>query len=262
MSQADYRMFVDEVGHADLGNANDPNGRYLSLTGVVFEVDYHDRTVTAWLDRLKDKHFGSLPNGRPIILHRKELVNKNWPFQALRNADVEREFNQDLMTCLEKLRYMVLTVTIDKLEHVNRYTVWRHHPYHYCLQVLVERYTLWLNRRDSSGDIFAESRGRRDDFQLKKAFRYIYNRGTDYMPREDIQRALVSEDLKVFRKKENLAGLQLADLIAHPSFRCMMARRSNEALPDNFGGKIAQILEYDKYDRNSSGKIWGCKWLP
>lgn len=262
MAQPDYRMYLDEVGHADLKACSDPNGRYLSLTGVVFEVDYHDRTVTAWLERLKEKHFGTLPNGLPIILHRKELVNKNWPFQALRNPEVEQAFNKDLMTCLEKLRYMVLTATIDKLEHVNRYAVWRHHAYHYCLQVLVERYAMWLKRRNAKGDIFAESRGRRDDFQLKKAFRQIFHRGTQYMPREDIQTAFVDENLKAFRKKENIAGLQLADLIAHPSFRYMMARRSNKALPDNFGGKIAQILEAEKYDRSESGKLWGCKWLP
>jgi hypothetical protein len=262
MPSTDYRMFIDEVGHADLGACHDPNGRYLSLTGVVFDLEYHERTVSMWLDRLKSKHFEPLPDNRPIILHRKELVNKNWPFEALRDPQREEDFNKDLMTCLSQLRYMVLTATIDKLEHMNRYTVWRHHAYHYCLQVIVERYAMWLNRRGARGDIYAESRGRRDDFQLKKAFRQIYHRGTEYLSREDIQRSLVSEDLKVFRKKENIAGLQLADLIAHPSFRCMLARRSNRALPDNFGGRIAKILEAEKYDRSSSGQLWGCKWLP
>lgn len=257
-----HRMYLDEVGNADLRACNDPNGRYLSLTGVVFEVEYHDRKVTAWLERLKEKHFGALADGRPIILHRKELVNKNWPFQALRDSAVEEAFNRDLMTCLKDLNYMVLTATIDKLEHVNRYTVWRHHPYHYCLQVLVERYAMWLNRRSSTGDIFAESRGKRDDFALKKAFRQIYHRGTDYLSREDVQRALVGEDLKAYRKKENIAGLQFADLIAHPSFRCMMARRAKQALPDNFGGRVAAILEETKYDRSGKGQLWGCKWLP
>ena len=34
------RMYVDEVGNADLNASQDPNHRYLSLTGVVFELDY------------------------------------------------------------------------------------------------------------------------------------------------------------------------------------------------------------------------------
>lgn len=257
-------MFVDEVGHADLRACHDPNGRYLSLTGIVFKLDYYDRKVVAWVNRLKTKHFPSLPDGKPLILHRKELVNKNWPFECLRDPKKEREFNDDLLTVLSRLDYIVLTVSIDKLEHVNRYSVWRHHPYHYCQEIILERYATWLNRRNAKGDVFAESRGRRDDFQLKKAFRYIYHHGTNYVSRDVFQRALVGEDLKLYRKKEDIPGLQLADLIAHPSFKWMLARRSNMTIPDTFGGKIAKILEAEKYDRSSDGAIdrWGCKWLP
>src|SRR5437016_5157416 len=34
------RMYVDEVGNADLKASSDPNHRYLSLTGVVIDLDY------------------------------------------------------------------------------------------------------------------------------------------------------------------------------------------------------------------------------
>jgi hypothetical protein len=36
------------------------------------------------------------------------------------------------------------------------------------------------------------------------------------------------------------------------------------ALPENFGGVIAAILEESKYNRSPEGKIsgWGRKWLP
>ncbi|HEY2289433.1 MAG TPA: DUF3800 domain-containing protein [Thermoanaerobaculia bacterium] len=264
MKNADFRMFVDEVGHADLGSCDHPNSRYLSLTGIVFELDYYERVVTPWVEKLKAKHFPPLPSGKPLILHRKELVNKNWPFECLRDPKKEEVFNRDLLAVLEKLKYMVLTVSIDKLEHVNRYSVWRYHPYHYCQEVILERYAMWLNKRKSTGDVYAESRGRRDDFQLKKAFRFIYHHGTSFVSREEFQRALVSEDLKLYKKRENIAGLQLADLIAHPSFRWMLAKRSNEGPPQTFGGKIAKILEAGKYDRSPTGTIdrWGCKWLP
>jgi hypothetical protein len=257
-------MFVDEVGHADMRSCQDPNGRYLSLTGVVFDLDYYNRVAVRWVERLKEKHFPPLQGGKPLILHRKELVNKNSPFTALRDPLKEADFNRDFLLLLEKLEYMVLTASIDKLEHLNRYAVWRHHPYHYCQQVILERYAFWLNRRNAKGDIFAESRGRREDFELKKAVRYIFNNGTDFLPRESCQKALASEDIKLYRKRENIAGLQLADLIAHPSFKWMMARKESQGLPKTFGGRIAKILEVSKYDRSPDGAIegWGCKWLP
>ncbi len=59
-------------------------------------------------------------------------------------------------------------------------------------------------------------------------------------------------------------GLQLADIIAHPSFRAILAHREHQSLADNFGGKIAKILEASKYVRGPDGQIdkWGREWLP
>jgi hypothetical protein len=130
--------------------------------------------------------------------------------------------------------------------------------------MLTERYARWLNRRNARGDIFAESRGRREDRQLKNAARFIFHHGTSFLSREECRRALVTEDLKLYRKSADIAGLQLADLIAHPSFKRMMARRAKQALPSTFGGRIAGILEASKYNRSPRGTIdgWGCKWLP
>ena len=35
-----YRMYVDEVGNADLRSSDDPNHRFFSLTGVVLELGH------------------------------------------------------------------------------------------------------------------------------------------------------------------------------------------------------------------------------
>ena len=61
-------------------------------------------------------------------------------------------------------------VTIDKLEHLSRYQVWRHAPYHYCLEVLLERYVLFLHYRGLRGDIMVESRNATLDGKLKNSF--------------------------------------------------------------------------------------------
>ena len=238
-----YRMYVDEVGHADLRASQDPKQRYLSLTGIIFNREYHDATVAPLLERLKLRHFPPRADGSPLIFHRKELVNGNYPFDALRDTEKKEVFDEHLLWLLRKLEYVVFSTTIDKLEHLNRYTVWHYHPYHYCQEVILERYVMWLRRRGAKGDVFAESRGRREDFLLKKAFRFIYNNGTSHMKKDDFQNCLLQNDVKLFRKSANIAGLQLADLIAHPSFKVMMARKSKQALPENFGGEIGKILE-------------------
>jgi hypothetical protein len=256
-------MYVDEVGNSDLGASQDPNHRYLSLTGVVFDLAYVDAHVFPTLEALKRSYFGSHPD-EPVVLHRKELVNKKPPFESLRDATTEQSFNRDVLDLIRSTQYAVFTVVLDKLEHQQRYQVWRFDPYHYCLVVLVERFVLWLRRRDAVGDVMAESRGGKEDRRLKESFERVYDSGSQFVPRQEFAARLTSRQLKVKSKSNNIAGLQFADLVAHPSYKATLARRLGQGLPNNFGGQIAAILESDKYDRDPQGAIdgWGRKWLP
>jgi len=258
-----YRLYVDEVGNPNLGASRNPNNRYLSLTGVILELNYVKTTASPKLEDMKRKYFDSHPDD-PVILHRKELVNRKRPFENLRKPKVERAFNSELLDFLKRLEYVVITVVIDKLEHLERYRIWRFDPYHYCLSVLVERYVLWLQSQNAVGDVMVESRGGKEDRRLKVSFEHLYERGTEFLKPESFARHLTSKQLKVKSKSNNIAGLQIADIVAHPSFRATQARRNNEPLPCNFGSQIAKILEESKYYRSHQGRIWGWgrKWLP
>ncbi len=258
-----YRLYVDEVGNSDMRSSQNPNHRYLSLTGVIIELDYVRTTVFPAIESLKIRYFDSHPDD-PLILHRKELVNKRYPFHSLRDPAIETAFNKELLALLKDLDYIVITTVVDKLEHQHRYSVWRYDPYHYGLAILMERYVLWLERHDFVGDVLAESRGGKEDRRLKDSFARLYESGTDFVKADKFAQCLTSKELKVKQKSNNIAGLQLADIIAHPSFKATQARRLNNQLPNNFGGAIAKILESDKYHRSPSGKIegWGRKWLP
>lgn len=258
-----HRLYIDEVGNSDLGSSQNPNQRYLSLTGVIVELGYVDDTMFPEMETIKRKYFGSHPDD-PIVFHRKELVNREPPFSALRNPKVEKAFNADILGCLQQWQFTVISAVVDKLQHTEQYQVWRYDPYHYCLKILVERYVRWLQRHSTEGDIMAESRGGREDVRLKKSFENVYSEGSDWVTPEVIHHHLTSSQLKVKPKANNIAGLQLADLIAHPSYKVALTRRNREALPDNFGGLIGQILLDSKYDRSPSGRVdgWGIKWLP
>jgi len=258
-----YRLYIDEVGNSDLRSSEDPNHRYLSLTGVLFRLDYVDSAVFPRLEALKRQFFGSHADDA-VVLHRSELVNQKPPFQALRDIAIRKEFDAEMLRFLGELEYTVFTVVLDKLEHQRRYSVWRYDPYHYCLHVILERYVMWLERRKFTGDVLAESRGGKEDRRLKESFEGIWESGSDFVEAKRFQQQLTSRQLKVKLKANNIAGLQIADLIAHPSFRACMALREGRPLAENFGGRVAGILEQSKYDRNPNGRIdgWGRKWLP
>src|SRR5258708_39268825 len=129
---------------------------------------------------------------------------------------------------------------------------------------MIERYVLWLKDGGTVGDIMAESRGGKEDKRLKDSFERAYTKGSEYMDAETFATHLTSKQLKVKPKSNNIAGLQLADLIAHPSSHVILAHRRHQPLPDNFGGGIGKILEKSKYIRSARGRMdgWGRKWLP
>jgi Protein of unknown function (DUF3800) len=258
-----YRMYIDEVGNSDLGASHNPNHRYLSLTGCIVSLDYAATTLSPQIEDLKRRYFGAHPD-EPIILHRKELVNQRPPFVNLRDPAIRQAFDTELMGLITGLEFVVITAVIDKLDHLNRYHQWSYDPYNYCLTILLERFTLWLEERRFQGDVMAESRGRKEDLRLKGEYERIYRSGTDNITHARFVGALTSSQLKVKPKSANVAGLQLADLVAHPSFVATKVRHEGGALPANFGGEVAQVLEASKYRRSWSGRVdgWGRKWLP
>ena len=100
---------------------------------------------------------------------------------------------------------------------------------------------------------------------LKHLTRGLYMNGTDNIPAERWQERLTSHELKVKPKTADIAGLQLADLIAHPSRREILLDYKLIADDrDTFGNKICAILRNDKYLRSRIGQIpgYGKKLLP
>jgi hypothetical protein len=258
------RLFVDEVGNGDLkGAATDPNIRYLSLTGIITKRRAHDATIQPRLDRLKDRFFNSCDGA--VILHRRDIMRRKGPFEILRNDKIRSAFDDELLALVYRLPYIAITVTIDKKEHLEKYMRWHFDPYHYCLRCLVERYVNWLKRHNLKGDVAIEPRFKLVDKKLKSSFQKIYEDGTNHMPSTIVQKCLLSKDIKFEPKKNNCAGIQLCDLIAHPSFRAMKMAREGLPPPSDFGGRVADILVRRRYARHPETHAidgWGQKWLP
>ena len=254
-----YRMYIDEVGNSDLNSSDNPLHRFLSLTGVIIELDYVRDTLFSEMEKLKAKYFKYHPD-EPLIFHRKELVNTKHPFEALRNEKIKESFDSDLLSLLKEWEYIAVTVCLDKKSHKDTYQVWRYDPYHYGLAILLERYFFFPSAKNAQGDVMAESRGGKEDKRLKASFLRLWNEGTQYIEPKKFHEVLTSKQLKIKPKANNISGLQLADLIAHPS--------RNEILNENnllerpvapFAKKIISILKNKYYQRE--GKIYGKKFI-
>jgi len=252
-----YRLYIDESGDHTYYELKEPTKRYLGLTGIFIEGEYYRATFRPEMERLKQKHFPHNPD-EPVILHREDIINQRGPFWRLRDSEREKAFNEGFLQFIKGQDYRVITVVIDKKTHIERHGKAAYHPYHYCLTALLERYCGFLNFYNAQGAVLAESRGGTEDMRLKGAYQKLYMEGTWYRGSKFFQQALTSSQIKVKPKSANIAGLQIADLLAHPSKQEILIEEQRIDDPgDNFGKQICQCIQAKYNQQVYQGKIRG-----
>lgn len=278
-----YRLYIDETGDHTYGEKvikqfkilkagnpivefpvddypelNKAEKRYLGLVGCIVEKEYYNRTFKPSLEQIKIEIFPSHSEDKIVIFHRKDIINKRGAFGILNDIKIEEKFNKAILNFIENQVYIAIAVVIDKLEHVNKY-VRPFQPYHYCLAALLERYCGFLKFKGARGDVMAETRGGVEDTLLKAEYENIYNNGTKYYESDFFQNVLTSKEIKIKRKIDNIAGLQLCDLIAFPSKQEILEelKRIPPQDPKLFGKIICDKIEL-KYNRRYQNKqVWG-----
>ena len=232
-----YRMYVDESGDdvMDPSKWRNPDARYLGLTGVVIASETYRTRTHPEFEALKQEFFPHNPY-EPLVLVRQKIVQKRDEFRILEDREIADRWEEAILRILESHISQVITVVLDKSEYLQRGLVNSQRPYGYCVSVLTDLYGQWLNNIGGTGDVMAESRGKKEDQEVKDDF-HRYMRG-DTNPREGIlthggtQEArlpISSNHIKLNLKLRNIAGLQLADLLAYPSRKGFLVE--NERVP-------------------------------
>lgn len=251
-----YRLYIDESGDHTYRHMHKEDRRYLGLTGVILPYSSNYTKFHDELQKLKDKHFPTHPDD-PLIFHREDIIQKRKRFVVLTNREKEQGFNVDMLTFIQEQEYIVLSVVIDKKDHQEKYGEAAYHPYHYCLTILLERYCGWLNRTGWKGDVMAEGRGGKEDRLLKDEYSRIHEMGTIFKSPAFFQQALTSKQLKVKKKSKNIAGLQFADLLAHPCKQDILIDQGKIGdKRSSFVKQICNCLNSDHYLRLGND-IWG-----
>jgi hypothetical protein len=243
------RLYVDESGDHTFrpAAASYWDRRYLCLFGCAFDLEPYETEFRPAFESLKGKHFGSDPDD-PVILHREDMKARRGPFAILRDSDKADAFNADLLALVGQAKFRAFAVVVDKHStQTNRYGPLPYHPYHVALLALMERCCGWLNFMGWEGDILAESRGGREDLQLKSAYKTVHSSGTRFRPPDFFQKALTSKEIKIKPKTQNIPGLQLADLFAYPAKRRVLLDYQVGPALTGFTVSMADALE-SKYN--------------
>jgi len=95
MNGKKYRIYIDESGNPDLDSSDNPNHRFLSLAGVILDLDYVEATLHPDMEFIKKKYFSHHPDD-PVIFHRSEMVRKKSFFNVLRDKTILKKFSKEL----------------------------------------------------------------------------------------------------------------------------------------------------------------------
>lgn len=233
-------MFLDESGDHNL-RLIDRQYPLFVLGGIIVEKEYAEGEMSHKLAAFKRELFGN----EKLILHTADITRNRNGFEKLKDTAFRQEFYIRLNNLMNELQYTVVACAIRKDYHLSRYGLAALDPYLLSLDVLVERFCMEVGNVEDGGLIVAERRDPTLDHELELAWLNLKIQGTRYLQAKQIEGRILGLNLR--DKNNNLAGLQLADLVVTPIGRKILGKTVKEDY---------RIVE-SKFRRSHMGKIEG-----
>lgn len=259
-----FRMFIDDTGNVHTRTSNHPQSRYAGIVGVIFEMDYLRSTFEPSFSKLKTRHFGIDLNGVPPVLHLREMKKAMREFRYLSNECCRKRWEHDVMRMYTVAAYTVIFVAVDKVAFYAAHPDWQGSVYKLLVGNAIERYFYFLRARRGTGDVLTEATNSTLDEELKDLYKAFYENGTDHIPGATLRTRLSSKEVKIKPKSANLAGLQLADLLAATCFSHSKRIYADGPEYDPFAMRVAELIESHKFYRDTKGNPhgYGRVWRP
>lgn len=210
---SEYIAFVDECGDHTLELIDQDFPLFLLATVVMRRSDYAEQVIPS-IARLKLKYW--VHEG--VNLHSRDIRKSKGPFGFLQVPDKRTSFMEELSILMQNLPYALFVSAVRKDRHKDRYGTHAVNPYDLALEFTLERLIHFIESKGLKELPFvAEARGKKEDETLERCFYRMMSEGTDFIKGSRFKKL---DCPLVFRNKfDNIAGIQLADLCAHPCAR-------------------------------------------
>ena len=245
LAHSRFIAFFDECGDHSLSKIDKDFPLFL-LSTVVVERQAYAEEVIPNLAAFKLRYFAH----EGINLHSREIRKAEGPFVLLQNTAVRQRFLGELSALMAKLPFTLFITAVHKTAYVQRHGASARNPYELALEYSFERILHFLEERhENQLPVIAEARGQQEDNALRAGFQRLMTLGTDYNKAERFQKLVCPISFR--RKHDNIAGIQLADLCAHPTARHLL-----------HPGIANQAFDVVKPHMYVSGRISGFKVYP
>lgn len=227
-------VYLDETGDHSLELID----RDFPIFGVVMficDTQKYIQEIIPTACQLKFDYFGH----EGVVLHSREIRRAQGEFGFL-TGPAKRDPFYKRINQLMSLEYHLVASFIRKQRHKDRYGDHAIHPYELALEFTLERLLQLLeNENQSDVQIVAESRGKREDDELRLSFLQVLNVGTDYVRSERFRKINFRLDFR--SKGSNLIGTQIADLAAYPIARYILDKDTDNPAYEIIRRKVYKL---------------------
>ena len=217
-------LFIDESGDHGLTKIDTDFPVFLLCGVLIKEEDYE--TVRQAINTLKHSIWGN----KEVIFHSRDIRKCEKEFQKLFDLDIKKYFYEELNKIIAGSSYTIIASAIQKDRFIEKFGKLQDDVYEVALSFVIEQAIVALNSMEAETNlsIVIEKRGKKEDKQLDDHFQRIVGKGTGKLTAEEVNKSNPTFTFK--NKRENINGLQLADLVAYPIARYVIEpNRANPA---------------------------------
>jgi hypothetical protein len=242
-----YYLYLDECGDHNLANF-DPSFPIFTLCGILISEE-DNRLLNARIFEMKRTYWGE----KKVILHSRDIRKCEKGFEILFDLGVKKSFYEDVDAVMAETDYTIVACSIMKERYIRKYGRLNDDVYGLSLSFIMERAVYYLesmNDPDAQLQVIVEKRGKREDASLLSYYNEVFDRGTYHVKAGRFKNYIKGFEFR--DKKDDIIGLQIADLAAYPITRHVL---DNEAYNRAF-----EVVEGKIYTQN--GRRHGLKIFP
>lgn len=256
----EYTLYLDESKSVD---------NIFVVGGFACNIKY-EYLLENKLTKLKSRVWKNSEKRAEKVFHATDYVKK-YPKAFIELIKIVKEVNGTVFATVIKLDELTELFGTGYQKTNNPTFALVEDPFNIALEKVIENYTHYLYYKNAFGKTIYEARNTDDmqwnnspDFALKKDYLKIIanNKGIGYVNDEALK--LCNTNFSVRRKKEDLAGLQIADNIAY-----VIARSMSHSLKENMHivkifDEVFNLAYNGNFDRRKKDlrHFYGIKILP
>jgi hypothetical protein len=200
-------VYVGESGDHSLASIDKDYPVFVLALCIFHKRHYAEKIIPA-VGKLKFNYFGH----DSVVLHENEIRKQKGDFAFLAHRATRDAFMAGLTDIMEASNFILIAYVVDKAR-LQCAGGTAPNPYHVALGVCLEALRGFLAEKGPEQlktHMVVECRGKKEDTELELEFRRI-------CAGDNTDNRVLPFNIVFADKKTNLAGLQLADLVARPA---------------------------------------------